>query len=559
MSRLWERFWFDFRVSSLHLAIFRFAFFSLFALDAWLQIKGAPRYFAGDFNVSQLAGSPLESLLPTPNRPLMLTLFIGQAYLAACLAVGRLSRVWVAVLAVLFGLGYFVSQLDSYQHHFMMLLVLGALSFQRWQPEERARSSLGDWPLRLVLVVVSLVYFWAIVTKAEPIWLEGRTLSAQVSKGWMKALIDGLPIGSNRPLGSWAFASQMVMLIEALLAVAIHVRSLRLPAFVIGTGFHLALELSGQLSIGLFSYFMVALYLLVLPVEDIRRWLSKPFPGLAAPLPASSEGKDRELALGKRLIAFAIVIMTLGGALIGLSLFSSGWAVYVPAVLTAFGILLLLRGSTVARKEGASEASPPPAAPSTSHRYLGAMAILLGAGGTWLALPFEDAPVLAAVVGILGLGLAVHWWLTQTKRLRIVGTHLVACAAIALLAQVTDTAHKYYLSLGYASHRFGERQAAVHGFTRATEVAPDDEVANRYLAGLIMDDDPQRALQLFRKGQQIAPDEFRNYLGEAMLYHRMSRGEEAYRAAKEAESRAPGNKDALAIMSYWRAQLPNMP
>jgi tetratricopeptide (TPR) repeat protein len=187
------------------------------------------------------------------------------------------------------------------------------------------------------------------------------------------------------------------------------------------------------------------------------------------------------------------------------------------------------------------------------------MAILLGAGGTWLALPFEDAPVLAAVVGILGLGLAVHWWLTQTKRLRIVGTHLVACAAIALLAQVTDTAHKYYLSLGYASHRFGERQAAVHGFTRATEVAPDDEVANRYLAGLIMDDDPQRALQLFRKGQQIAPDEFRNYLGEAMLYHRMSRGEEAYRAAKEAESRAPGNKDALAIMSYWRAQLPNMP
>ena len=91
----WEQFWFGFSVSNLHLALFRFVFFGLFAVDMWLQISHAPRYGAGGFNVAHIPG--LDSILPSPSRPLMLVLFTVQAYLAAAFAIGVLSRRWLAL------------------------------------------------------------------------------------------------------------------------------------------------------------------------------------------------------------------------------------------------------------------------------------------------------------------------------------------------------------------------------------------------------------------------------------------------------------------------------
>jgi hypothetical protein len=39
------------------LALFRLLFFGVLAVDMWLQVEHAPRYGAGDFNVSHLPRS----------------------------------------------------------------------------------------------------------------------------------------------------------------------------------------------------------------------------------------------------------------------------------------------------------------------------------------------------------------------------------------------------------------------------------------------------------------------------------------------------------------------
>jgi len=280
----WDRFWFGFEVSGLHLAIVRFVFFGLLALDMWLQISHAPRYGAGDFNVAHLR--IFDTLLPTPTRDRMLVLYAVQAYLAAAFAIGLLGRGWLVLLTTLYGYSYFSSQLDSYQHHWMMFLVLCAMCFVEWRPSRREGRELGDWALRLVLAIASLVYFWAIVTKLDPLWLDGQTVNSQIGTPWLRDVVDGwLRFRNPDPLAPWATMAVLVIVTEAALAIAIHVRLLRLPAALVGIVFHLGIEISG-FKIGLFSYFMVALYLLVLPVDDIRRWLSRWFPAAEKELPA---------------------------------------------------------------------------------------------------------------------------------------------------------------------------------------------------------------------------------------------------------------------------------
>src|SRR4051812_17444647 len=56
-------FWFGFDVAWLKLLVFRVVFFGMLAIDALLQIRHAPRYGAGGFNVAQLPF--LDSIGPT--------------------------------------------------------------------------------------------------------------------------------------------------------------------------------------------------------------------------------------------------------------------------------------------------------------------------------------------------------------------------------------------------------------------------------------------------------------------------------------------------------------
>jgi hypothetical protein len=247
-------FWFGFEVTWSKLVAARIVVFSLLALDALLQIRHAPRYGAGDFNVAQLGF--LDSL--GPGR---VAYGAGQLAIAlACtLAVFNVAtRIVVPIAAVIYAWLYFGSQLDSYQHHYLVALVLGIASFVPWcprpvdaQPDTRVRS----WAVRLLLVQLAIMYLWAAISKLDPVWLDGTTLGSQITGG-LKSMIDST-VG-------FRVAAILVIVVELALAATIWIRPAWPIAAPIGLLFHLGIVATG-FEIGLFAYVMCALYILVIP------------------------------------------------------------------------------------------------------------------------------------------------------------------------------------------------------------------------------------------------------------------------------------------------------
>ena len=256
--------------------VFRFVFFGLMSVDAFLQVSHASRYGAGGFNVPHLSWLPL----PEPGRPSITFAYGALSVLFALIAQGALVRATLPIATVLYGWTYFSSQLDSYQHHYLMWLLLLILCFVPRQPDPLPAGAAADaprrvttWALRLALIQVSIVYLWAAIAKIDTLWLDGTALFIQVQDGWVRRLIEDV---------GFSPAAIAVMVAELFLAVAVWNRRLWLPAIVAGVGLHVGIELVG-LEIGLFSYLMIAIYLLLVPdvvYVRVAEWLAP----LAAPL-----------------------------------------------------------------------------------------------------------------------------------------------------------------------------------------------------------------------------------------------------------------------------------
>ena len=83
-------FWFGFDVAWAKLLVVRVVLFGLLAIDAVLQIRHAPRYGAGGFNVAQIPG--LDAL--GPSRATYEIVQLVSAYLFVLAALGVATR-WV--------------------------------------------------------------------------------------------------------------------------------------------------------------------------------------------------------------------------------------------------------------------------------------------------------------------------------------------------------------------------------------------------------------------------------------------------------------------------------
>jgi Vitamin K-dependent gamma-carboxylase len=247
-------FWHDFELRWSTWVLFRLIFFGLHAVDAFLQIGHAPRYGAGGFNVQQLPGH----WLPDPTRVGMTFTYGTMTILFALIAQGVMVRWLLPIAAVLYGYAYFVSQLDSFQHHYLMWLLLVVLCFVPTQPTSIGadhRSWLRSWALRLLLVQLAIVYVWAAIAKMDGPWLDGTLLMRQVHTSTMRTLIGGI---------GYRTAAIAVLATELTLATALCNRRLWWLALPLGIALHGGVEMI-DLDIGLFSYFMLALYLLLVP------------------------------------------------------------------------------------------------------------------------------------------------------------------------------------------------------------------------------------------------------------------------------------------------------
>lgn len=326
----WSRFWL-LDISWAKWLTFRFTFFTLLAIDAFLQLAHAPRYGAGGFNVQHLPFAPL----PEPGRPSINFAHGALCLLFALIAQGVLVRVTLPLAATLYGWAYFSSQLDSFQHHYLMWLVIVVACFVPHRPDPlppgaaaTAPRRLTSWAVRLLLVQVAIVYLWAAISKLTPLWLDGSVLFIQIADGNLRDLVTAL---------GFDHVAKLVLLSELALAAAVWWRPAWLPALVVGVGLHVGVELVG-FEIGLFSYLMIAIYLLVIP-DRVYFAAAARFP--APRIPALAGWVLAPLALVAVLVlvplpfgaALALAAVLLIAAFVRDRRALAGWAFVVAAVI----------------------------------------------------------------------------------------------------------------------------------------------------------------------------------------------------------------------------------
>jgi hypothetical protein len=304
-KRAYHKFWMGFEVSDAKLRFFRFAFFAVFAIDAWLQIAHAPRYGASDFNVGHFPW--LDAILPMPTRAMMVTVFGLQAYLGVRLAFGAVSRAAYLAQAALFAFGYYISQLNSLQHHYLLSMALALIAFFPWPdlrgretaeltPKEAKKERENNWPVRMLLVSLSIMYFFAVITKLDSQWVDGSALKLELSAGWMRSICDAV---------GWGTVATLTLVVELALVFLLHIRRLWPITLLVGIVMHMSFEHSG-LEIGLFSYFMLTLYILLLPEAWVAR-LSK-VSGLFTPIRTALDKLE-----GHRVSSWLVFVAALAG------------------------------------------------------------------------------------------------------------------------------------------------------------------------------------------------------------------------------------------------------
>ena len=268
-------FWFHFDVTWAKLALGRALLFGILAVDAVLQIRHAPRYGAGGLHVAQLPG--LDALGPTRD-----SYGVGQlveAYLFVLAGFGIATRTVVPVAAGIYAWLYFTSQLDSYQHHYLVALLLVIACFIPWTRPASARpdTRVRTWALRLLLVQIAIVYLWAAISKLDGAWLDGKALSLQLGGSTLDSVIA-------HTVG-WPLAAKLVVGVELVLAATVWLRPAWIVAAPLGLALHIGIAFSG-LEIGRFAWLMIGLYAFVVPD---RIWVAlanlRPVRALAAVIP----------------------------------------------------------------------------------------------------------------------------------------------------------------------------------------------------------------------------------------------------------------------------------
>lgn len=267
-------FWFGFEVAWAKIAATRFIIFMLLALDAVLQLGHAPRYGAGNFNVGQLPF--LDGL--GAGRVAYGVAQLALAYMFVMIAFGVATRVLVPICAVVYAWLYFGSQLDSYQHHYLVALVIAIACFVPWQRPTGATPStpVRSWAVRLLLVQLAVMYLWAAISKMNLAWVDGTTLSMQMTGAVAKMITSSV---------GYKVASVLVIGVELALAATIWSRPGWKIAAPLGLAFHAGIIFTG-LEIGLFAFLMLGIYALVVPdrfwvavagkLEGAARRLAKP-------------------------------------------------------------------------------------------------------------------------------------------------------------------------------------------------------------------------------------------------------------------------------------------
>jgi hypothetical protein len=336
--------------------LFARTFLCLLAIDAWtIMTRGAGRHGVVDFNVAHFGW--LDALLPVPSAGLATGILVASGLLAFASAIAGIRPGPVLALFALYTLSWSMSMIDSYQHHYLISLLLLCLAFFPRSDGEQGRYANG-FGMGLLLATAAIVYFYTAVAKTDASWVSGHTLRrvGQVEQriGWLADLTGAVGLGRDR---FFAVAASSVIPLELFLAfayaVAVRRDRLRRPwreavawmACAGAVGFHAVIATVDPM-IGVFWLYMI---LLALCFQLPLGWIERLAAGLRRPLRAlrPPAGEHLGRARGRRVLGLAAAVAALlaavgssldlpgalaACALVGAGLFASAaFAVHGPA------------------------------------------------------------------------------------------------------------------------------------------------------------------------------------------------------------------------------------
>jgi hypothetical protein len=169
--------------------------------------------------------------LTLTQAAIILPLWFGAAL---AFTIGWKTRISGFVLAAVMGYTLLIDQqLYASNLYLLCLIVLLLTLAEVGRPSES--NSVWRWPILLLRIQLSIVYFFAAVTKVNSVYLNGYMLESNLRKDFPAAVF--MP----RMLTTLAVAS---IVIELFLAGAFWVRSLRKSAVLVGVLFHVTMVLT---------------------------------------------------------------------------------------------------------------------------------------------------------------------------------------------------------------------------------------------------------------------------------------------------------------------------
>jgi len=261
------------------------ALYTLLAADLWLEMaEHGGRYGIGGFNVAHFA--LLDEWLPVPTASAYVGLVITSGFVSLSLALGPAPRWLRLLLAGTYTLTWMMSLHDSYQHHYLLSWLLVWCAALPDVPVRGARQDtlVRGWGLPMTCVTCAIVYGFTGIAKSELEWRSGEVL---------QALTHARPPGAAEPgkfdaardllvqLGlSEATVWQLFALSTIALQWTIALGYLAAPrrdqdaarwrVWVVTLGllaafsFHAVAEIFQVFEIGLFSYYMMVVALVLL-------------------------------------------------------------------------------------------------------------------------------------------------------------------------------------------------------------------------------------------------------------------------------------------------------
>lgn len=451
LSERWDRFWFGNAVLRSRLTTYRVVVFGLLAFDMWiLMFSHAPRYGVADFNVSHVAA--LDGLLPMPTPALVGVLYLVGGFLAFRVALGIATRGSMIGLGAIYSGLYFWSQADSYQHHYLLCLVivlscflpLGALPGLDG-PATVTGEKVKSWATKLIYVEVSIVYFYTAITKTTGYWLDGWALERIIQTEGMRSFLDGWAgVFGTGPLGGYAFTAHTIMVWQYFVAAAFLIPRLRPLACITGPMFHILVEVI-DLKIGWFSYYMIGLYYILLFPDAWFLAVARPVGRLLSPLrPIYERLIVPRPVPGSMAVALAVGAGAISFGLIWLALPMAGGG------LLAGTIALLIAGTVAPKLCGV----PQRAALRAGAQLLGVLALLVSLRGSDALYDYH------------------RFWAGDLKRRGELGE---AAEHYQTANRLKRTGPARYFALGELYERMGRLEDAKRAFSQGLRRSPGDK------------------------------------------------------------------------------------